>query len=93
MRAMQSACRANFNHYSHGNVSFITEGHKEVFTALTSGMPNFCLTSIYLNGRPAVAVVLVDREGDHFTMAPCFVSITPGMTLRSLDGEEIIIGN
>ncbi|MGH2343260.1 hypothetical protein ACRC7T_17460 (plasmid) [Segnochrobactraceae bacterium EtOH-i3] len=88
MRAMQSACRANFNHYSHGNVSFITEGHKDVFTALTAGMPNFCLTSIYVNGRPAVAVVLVDREGDRITMAPCFVSITPGMKLRSLDGDE-----
>lgn len=88
MRAMKNTCRHSFNHHSHGEISFITDGHKDVFMALTAGMPNFCLTSIYVNGRPAVAVVLVEREGERFTMAPCFVSITPGMKLRSLDGFE-----
>lgn len=85
-----SIVRRDFNGSSHGETSFITDGHKAVFMALTTGEPNFCLTSVYVNGRPGVAVVHVGiDEGDRrILMMPCFVSITPGMKLRMLDGDE-----
>lgn len=85
---VQSKARRNFNGSSHGGSSHITEEQRTLFLAMTSGMPNFCLTSIYVNGVPAVAIVLVDRNEDGIGMSPCFVSITPGMKLRSLDGQE-----
>jgi len=90
MTRLHSAARREFNGSSHGEASFITDGHKAVFMALTSGEPGFCLTSVYVNGRPAVAVVHVgiDEADRRILMAPCFVSITPGMKLRSLDGDE-----
>ncbi len=92
-RMMQSTVRRNFTASSAGRQSHITEGHKAVFMALTAGEPNFCLTSIFLNGQPAVAIVLVGQDGpDTITMAPCFVSITNGMTLRDLDGHEYRTG-
>lgn len=86
--AVQSPVRRNFNGSSHGQRSHITEGHKAVFLAMTSGEPNFCLTSVYVNGRPAVAIVLLGRTPEGIEIAPCFVSITPGMKLRTMEGEE-----
>lgn len=86
--ALQSIVRRSFNGSSHGQRSHITDGHKAVFLALTSGEPNFCLTSLYVNGRPAVAIVLLGRNGERVEIAPCFVSITPGMKLRAMDGTE-----
>jgi hypothetical protein len=78
-----------FNTVSFGGISHITEGHKAVFMAMTAGAPNFCLTSVYVNGRPGVAIVLLDRESkDTITMAPCFVSVTEGMILCAMDGYE-----
>lgn len=86
---MQSAARREFNGSSTGGISHITDGHKAVFMAMTSGEPNFCLTSIYVNGKPGVAIVLVGPgKPGQVEMAPCFVSITPGMKLRMMDGYE-----
>lgn len=87
-RTVQSIARRNFNGSSLGRLSHITDGHKAVFLALTGGEPNFCLTSVYVNGRPAVAIVLLNRTEQGVEVAPCFVSITPGMKLRTMDGEE-----
>ena len=90
MVKLQTIARRDFNGSSHGERSFITDGHKDVFLALTSGEPNFCLTSVYVNGRPAVAIVHVgvDEPARRILMAPCFVSLTPGMKLRDLAGDE-----
>lgn len=86
---MQTASRRAFNGSSFGSFTHITDGHKAVFMAMTAGEPNFCLTSIYVNGQPGVAIVLVEAEAPGcIAVAPCFVSITKGMTLRMMDGEE-----
>lgn len=78
-----------FNAASQGHITHISEGHKAVFTAMTAGAPNFCLTSVYVNGKPGVAIVLLDRQDqDTITMAPCFVSVTEDMTLCAMDGYE-----
>lgn len=90
METAHSTARREFNGISHGDASFITDGHKAIFLALTSGEPNFCLTSVYVNGRPGVAIVHVgaDHRGKRIVMMPCFVAIAPGMKLRTLDGDE-----
>jgi hypothetical protein len=90
MRTAHSTARREFNGSSHGDASFIEDGHKAIFMALTSGEPGFCLTSVYVNGKPGVAIVLVERDdrAKRILLAPCFVSITAGMKLRTLDGDE-----
>lgn len=86
---IQSVTRRNFNASSHGGISHITDEHRALFLAMTGGAPNFCLTSCYVNGQPAVMIVLADRRDDNtLTLAPCFVTITPGMKLRTMDGQE-----
>lgn len=90
MTRLHSTARRDFNGSSHGDASFITDGHKAIFMALTSGEPNFCLTSVYVNGRPGVAVVHVsmDERDRRILLMPCFVAITPGMKLRTIEGDE-----
>ena len=91
MTRSATALSRDFNDNSHGDLSFIEDGHKAVFMALTSGEPNFCLTSIYVNGRPGVAIVHVgiDERSKRFLMTPCFVSVVPGLRLRTVEGEEL----
>ncbi|WP_158810157.1 hypothetical protein [Beijerinckia sp. L45] len=51
------------NTNSSGGISYITDWHKAVFLAMTSGEPKFCLTSIHVKGDRAVAIVLVGHGG------------------------------
>lgn len=90
MGTAHSTARRDFNGSSHGEASFITDGHKAVFMAMTSGEPGFCLTSVYVNGRPGVAIVHVDvdHRDKRVLLMPCFVAIMPGMKLRTVDGDE-----
>jgi len=85
-----ATARRDFNGNSHGDLCFIGDGHKAVFTALTSGEPNFCLTSIYVNGKPGVAIVHVsmDERDKRILLMPCFVAVAPGMKLRTIEGDE-----
>lgn len=66
----------------------ITDAHKHVFEALTSGRyDNFALFSCFLNGEPAAAIVAVHRDGDDYVMTPLFVSVTDNMVLVDHDGR------
>jgi hypothetical protein len=66
----------------------ITEEHREVFKALTSGeFTNFALFSCFVNGEPASAIVAVTKDdGDEYHINPLFVSVTPGMKLIDHEG-------
>lgn len=68
----------------------IRSEHISAFEALTSGdHDNFALFSCFLNGEPAVAiVVLTPPESDEgeYQIAPLFVGITEGMVLTDHDG-------
>ena len=74
----------------------ITEEHRRVFEALTSGEhDNFALFSCFLGTEPAAAIVAVDRYppakevGEpEYVISPLFVSIVPGMTLTDHDGRK-----
>ena len=62
----------------------ITPAHKAAFQALSSGQyANFALFSCFVNGEPAAAIVTVGHDG---SIAPLFVSVTPGMALMDHDG-------
>lgn len=90
MTRLHSTARREFNGNSHGEASFISDGHKAIFMALTSGEPNFCLTSVYVNGRPGVAIVHIglDERDRRILLMPCFVAVMPGIKLRTMDGDE-----
>lgn len=64
--------------------------HISAFEALTSGdHDNFALFSCYLDGKPAVAIVAVNRpEGarGEYEITPLFVSITENMVLTDHEG-------
>ena len=65
----------------------ITNQHREAFEALVSGRyDNFALFSCFVDGHPAAAIVAVNRDGEDYTLAPLFVSVTDGMTLTDHDG-------
>ena len=74
----------------------ITEEHRRVFEALTSGEhDNFALLSCFLGTEPAAAIVTVNRcppaeEGGEpeYVVSPLFVSVTPDMKLTDHDGRE-----
>ena len=68
----------------------ITQEHRKVFQALTSGdYTNFALFSCFVNGEPASAIVAINKPaGDEYQITPLFVSITPGMTLIDHEGIE-----
>ena len=73
----------------------ITEEHRRVFEALTSGPPgHYCLFSCFCDGEPAVAIASVtvcppetDRGELEYVISPMFISLTPGMTLTDHDGR------
>lgn len=64
--------------------------HISAFEALTSGEhDNFALFSCFLNGAPAVAIVVVtppEEESSEFQITPLFVSVTDTMVLTDHDG-------
>jgi hypothetical protein len=67
----------------------ITPAHREMFNALISGdYNNFALLSCYVNGEPAAAIVVVNRDkaSEDYLIEPLFVSITEGMTLTDHNG-------
>lgn len=65
----------------------ITAEHRAVFEALTSGrFDNFALFSCFVEGQPATAIVVINRDGEDYTIRPLFVAITPGMVLTDHDG-------
>jgi hypothetical protein len=67
----------------------IGDEHKRAFQALVSGeFDNFALFSCFVNGRPAAAIVAVERDGDAVTISPLFVSITDDMAITDHDGRE-----
>ena len=76
----------------------ITEEHRRVFEALTSGEhDNFALFSCFLGTEPAAAIVAVNRcppaeEGGEpeyeYAISPLFVGIVPGMKLTDHDRRE-----
>jgi hypothetical protein len=75
--------------------SFITPGHVRAYHMVRSNLyDNVTLWSCYVNGDPAVAIVLVDEAGENnVAVMPLFVSITEGMQLefpggRSMGGDS-----
>ena len=64
--------------------------HISAFEALTSGEhDNFALFSCFLDGEPAVAIVVVtppEIEGGECQITPLFVDVTEGMVLTDHDG-------
>ena len=68
----------------------ITQEHRQVFNALTSGeYSNFALFSCFVNGEPASAIVSVNKPGaDEYQITPIFVSVTPGMRLIDHEGMQ-----
>lgn len=63
--------------------SFITPGHVRVFQAIRSQLyDNITLTSVYVNGEPGVAIVMVDEVGEgKAAVMPLFVALTSKMRL------------
>ena len=63
----------------------ITNDIVDIFRALISGkcVEKFALFSCFVNGEPATAIVVVnkDKEGEEYSLAPVFVTVTPGMKL------------
>jgi hypothetical protein len=68
----------------------ITQEHRQVFNALTSGeYSNFALFSCFVNGEPASAIVAINKPGgDEYQITPLFVSVTPGMRLIDHDSLQ-----
>jgi hypothetical protein len=68
----------------------ITQEHRQVFNALTSGeYNNFALFSCFVNGEPASAIVAINKpDGDEYQITPLFVSVTPGMRLIDHEGIQ-----
>lgn len=65
----------------------ITLAHREVFSALTSGIyHNFALFSCFVSGEPAAAIVAIRQEGGIHRVQPLFVSVTPNMMILDHDG-------
>jgi hypothetical protein len=71
------------------NQNFITPGHVRAYQMITSQLyDNVTLTSVYINGDPGVAIVLVDHVGENkVAVMPLFVAITASMKLE-FPGEE-----
>lgn len=65
----------------------ITKEHRDLFTAMTSGrFNNFALFSCFVGGKPTVAIIAVNQDGEEYTITPLFVAITPDMVLTDHDG-------
>jgi hypothetical protein len=72
------------------STSFITPGHVRAFQAVTTQMyGEVTLASCLINGKPGVALVLVDYAGEgKVAVMPLFVAITEDMEIAfSGEGE------
>jgi hypothetical protein len=65
------------------STSFITPGHVRAFQAVTTQLyGEMTLASCLINGKPGVAIVLVDNVGEgKLAVMPLFVAITPEMDI------------
>jgi hypothetical protein len=65
------------------STSFITPGHVRAFQAVTTQLyGEVTLASCLINGKPGVAIVLVDNVGEgKLAVMPLFVAITPEMDI------------
>src|SRR6202049_4945115 len=70
------------------STSFITPGHVRAFQAVTTQRyGEVTLASCLINGKPGVAIVLVDNVGEgKLAVMPLFVAITPEMDI-AFEGE------
>jgi hypothetical protein len=70
------------------STSFITSGHVRALQAVTSQIyGDVTLASCSLNGKPGVAIVLVDHVGEgKLAVMPLWVAITDDMKIV-FDGE------
>jgi len=66
----------------------ITRQQSETFNAMVSGkFDNFALFSCFLDGKPATAIVTVNKDDDgQFIIVPLYVAVTPDMVLTDHDG-------
>ena len=66
------------------STSFITPGHVRAFQAVTTQLyGEVTLASCLINGKPGVAIVLVDHVGEgKVAVMPLFVAITEDMDYR-----------
>lgn len=71
------------------STSFITPGHVRAFQAVTTQMyGEVTMASCLINGKPGVALVLVDYAGEgKVAVMPLFVAITEDMNVV-FAGEE-----
>ena len=70
------------------STSFITPGHVRAFQAVTTQLyGEVTLASCRINGKPGVAIVLVDHVGEgKLAVMPLFVAITEDMDI-AFEGE------
>jgi hypothetical protein len=63
------------------SASFITPGHVRAFQAVTTQLyGEVTLASCLINGKPGVAIVLIDHVGEgKVAVMPLFVAITEDM--------------
>ena len=71
------------------STSFITPGHVRAFQAVTTQLyGEVTLASCLINGKPGVAIVLVDHVGEgKIAVMPLFVAITEDMEVL-FEGES-----
>lgn len=77
-------------HTTPSSLTRISDAHKEVFRALTSGKyGNFALLSCLVNGEPGSAIVAVIKNDndDFLDIYPLFVSVTDKMQLTDHEGN------
>ena len=70
------------------STSFITPGHVRAFQAVTTQLyGEATLASCLINGKPGVAIVLMEHVGEgKVGVMPLFVAITPEMDI-AFEGE------
>jgi hypothetical protein len=71
------------------SISFITPGYVRAFQAVTTQLyGDIALASCLINGKPGVAIVLVDNAGEGKTgVMPLFVAITADVDV-AFEGES-----
>ena len=69
------------------STSFITPGHVRAFQAVTTQLyGEVTLASCLINGKPGVAIVLVEHVGEgKMAVMPLFVAITAEMDIAFAD--------
>ena len=68
----------------------INELHRQHFDAIRDPeYSNFALFSCFLDGKPTVAIVAINQDGEEFRITPLFVAVTPEMSLTDHDGVRV----